>query len=185
MRCCTILIPDETERHMNTSKLNRTLHRWGAIIIVIPITVIIVTGIMLQFKKRVAWIQPPTQTGSSGELTIGFDRILEIARSVPAAGVRGWEQIDRLDVRPGKGMVKVRCSNGWEIQIDTKTGAILQVSPRRSDLIESIHDGSYFHPGVKLWVFFPTALIFAGLVISGIYLFLLPSLAKRNRRATG
>ena len=41
-------------------------------------------------------------------------------------------------------MVKVWLNNGWEIQVDLNNGTILQTAYRRSDLIESIHDGSFF-----------------------------------------
>ena len=50
-------------------------------------------------------------------------------------------------------MVKVQCKNRYEVQIDTETAEILHVAFRRSDLIESIHDGSYFNDHFKLWVF--------------------------------
>ena len=133
-------------------------------------------------KKDLAWIQPPTQRGTTNELTLGFERILKIAKSVPEAKIDGWDDIDRLDVRPSKGMLKVRGANGWEIQIDAATGDILQVACRRSDLIESLHDGSFFHDKVRLCLFLPSALVLLGLWLTGIYLFFLPSLARRKRR---
>ena len=138
--------------------------------------------VVLQLKKEVAYIQPPTQPGVGSQLSMSFDRILEVARTVPEAEIVGWDDIDRLDVRPSKGMVKVRGKNRWEIQIDTQTGEVLQVAVRRSDLIESIHDGSYFHDRFKLWAFLPTGLILVIIVITGLYLFFLPHLAKRKRR---
>jgi len=167
---------------MKLPKLNRDLHRWGAILALLPMAIIIVSGIILQLKKEVAAIQPPTQKGSGSQLSISFDRILEVAKTVPQAEIASWDDIDRLDVRPSKGMVKVRGKNRWEVQIDTHSGEVLQVAVRRSDLIESIHDGSYFHDGFKLWVFLPAGLILVGLVITGVYLFFLPHLAKRKRR---
>ncbi|UCH84699.1 MAG: PepSY domain-containing protein [Candidatus Latescibacterota bacterium] len=166
---------------MKTAKWNRKLHRWGAVFVALPVIIVIVTGVLLQFKKQSDWIQPPTITGTAGELTVSFDRILEIARTVPEAGVTTWDDIDRLDVRPGKGIVKVRCKNRREVQIDTANGEVLQVSVRRSDLIESIHDGSFFFEGAKVWVFFPAALILTGLWGTGLYLFIRPYIAKRGR----
>ena len=93
-----------------------------------------------------------------------------------------WDDIDRLDVRPGKGMLKVRCNSGIEVQIDTETGDVLQVARRRSDLIESIHDGSWFHDAAKLWLFLPAAAVLFALWISGVYLWLLPHLVRRRKR---
>ncbi|MFN6320910.1 MAG: PepSY domain-containing protein, partial [Bacteroidota bacterium] len=31
----------------------------------------------------------------------------------------------------------------WEVQLDGATGNVLQISQRRSDLIEDLHDGSF------------------------------------------
>ncbi|HBI32732.1 MAG TPA: hypothetical protein DDY45_11885, partial [Verrucomicrobiales bacterium] len=109
-------------------------HRWGSIIALLPITVIIFSGIVLQLKKVSSYVQPPTQSGSGTEPAIDFDRILEVARTVPEAEIETWEDVDRLDVRPGKGVVKVRCKNRYEVQIDAETAEILQVAFRRSDL---------------------------------------------------
>jgi|TARA_B110000305_G_C19052581_1_gene453380 hypothetical protein len=166
---------------MKLSKLSRLSHRWGSIIALLPITIIIFSGIVLQLKKESAYIQPPTQRGAGTEPTIGFERILEVARTVPEAEIESWEDVDRLDVRPGKGVVKVQCKNRYEVQIDTETSEILQVAFRRSDLIESIHDGSYFNDHFKLWVFLPAGIVLAALVITGVHLFLLPYLARRKR----
>ena len=167
---------------MKPAKLNRVFHRWGAILIALPILVVIVTGIILQLKKEFVWIQPATQKGNSNELSISFDRVLEIATSVPEAEIESWADIDRLDVRPSKGVIKIRAVNRHEIQLDSKTGDILQVAYRRSDFIESIHDGSFFHDKVKLWIFLPSAVILLGLWITGIYLFIMPYQARRRRK---
>jgi uncharacterized iron-regulated membrane protein len=167
---------------MKLSKLNRDLHRWGSILIALPVAVIIVTGVILQLKKESGWIQPTTKEGSSRELSVSFDQILSATQSVPEAGVKSWDDIDRVDVRPSKGMLKVRCKNRSEVQLDTKTGDVLQVAYRRSDLIESIHDGSFFHDRVKLWVFLPVALVLGVLWMTGIYLFFLPYYAKWRKR---
>ena len=167
---------------MSYSKWNRKIHRWGSIITLLPVGVILATGIMLQLKKQSDWVQPSTMKGSGKELAIEFDEVLSIVKAVPEAAISSWADIDRLDVRPGKGMLKVRAKNRWEIQLDTSTGNILQVAYRRSDLIESIHDGSFFHEGFKLWVFLPSALILAGIWGTGFYLFIYPFLVRWRRK---
>ncbi|HCD51195.1 MAG TPA: hypothetical protein DEQ34_02010 [Balneolaceae bacterium] len=160
----------------------RKIHRWGSIIIAIPFLIVLITGLMLQLKKDVSWIQPASARGESEIPTITFDQILTSARSVPEAGITDWDDIDRLDVRPDKGIVKVRANNHWEIQIDTHTGAVLQSEYRRSDIIESMHDGSWFHEKAKLWIFLPSAIIVTILWITGIYMFFIPYLNKRRNR---
>ena len=164
------------------NKSSRRLHRWGAIIASIPILVVIATGIILQLKKDWSWVQPPTAKGRGGDPTISFAQILEAAASVPDINISSWEHIDRLDVRPSKGVVKVRGKNRWEVQIDSVTAEVLQVEFRRSDLIESIHDGSWFHDKAKLWIFLPSAVVLLGLWLTGLYLWVLPIWAKRAGR---
>jgi uncharacterized iron-regulated membrane protein len=161
----------------------RKSHRLGAVIVALPFLVVLVTGILLQVKKEFAWIQPPAKRGIGKEPTIPFAAILEAVRAIPEAKVNEWADIERLDVRPDRGMVKVLCRNRYEVQVDTNTGSVLQVAYRRSDLIESIHDGSFFHDQAKLWVFLPTAIIVLGLWVTGMYLFVLP-LAVRRRQSS-
>jgi uncharacterized iron-regulated membrane protein len=167
---------------MKAKILNRKLHRWAAIVTALPVVIVIISGIILQVKKEFDWIQPPTQRGAASVPALGFDQILGAVRNVPDAGLTRWEDIDRLDVRPGKGVIKVRGNNDWEIQLDAATGEVLQVAVRRSDLIESIHDGSFFHERFKLWVFLPSAVILAAMWGTGIYLFLLPYMLRKHRR---
>jgi uncharacterized iron-regulated membrane protein len=168
---------------MKVKILTRKVHYWASIVIAIPLLVIICTGLLLQMKKNFSWVQPPEQRGAGAAPTLTLPAILEIASSVPGAGVREWSDIPRVEVRPGRGLVKVVSKSGIEVQIDASTGAVLQVSARRSDVIESIHDGSWFHPAAKLWLFFPVGLVLLGLLLTGIYLFFLPIYAKRRGRA--
>ena len=167
---------------MSAAKWNRKVHRWGAVIAALPLLVIMASGVVLQLKRESAWIQPPTQQGTGTELLLPWDQVLEVTKGVPEAGVESWADIDRLDVRPSKGMLKVRCKSRWEVQIDTSSGKVLSSTLRRSDWIESIHDGSWFHDSFKLWVFLPTGLILCGLWVTGVYLWLLPHLVRRRRK---
>lgn len=169
------------------NKWSRKTHRWGAIAIAIPTLVVIGSGIFLQLKKDWSWVQPPTARGvMSGDpasgMSASFDDILAAAMTVPEAGFESWDDIDRLDVRPDKGVVKVRGKNRWEVQIDTETAEVVQVAYRRSDLIEQIHDGSWFHDLAKLWIFLPSGVILFALWLTGMYLWILPIWAKRSGR---
>ena len=167
---------------MTAAKTNRKLHRLGAIVTAVPVLVIFLSGFVLQLKKEWSWVQPPTQRGSVQSPQVPFDDILVAAMAVPEAQIKDWGDVDRLDVRPGKGVVKVRAKNRWEVQIDLGTASVLSSSYRRSDLIESIHDGSWFHDSVKLWLFLPTATLLVALWFTGIYLWFLPYLVRRRRK---
>jgi len=159
---------------------NRKLHRWGSISVSIPFLVVIATGLLLQVKKQVPWVQPVEQKGTPGAPVVSLDALLEAARSVPKAGIQEWSDVDRMDVRPSKGLVKVIGKSRWEVQVDATSGVVLQTAFRRSDWLETLHDGSWFHPLAKLWLFLPSGVIVFGLWVTGIYLFLLPI---RSRRA--
>jgi uncharacterized iron-regulated membrane protein len=164
------------------NKVNRQTHHWGSFICAIPIFIVIVTGILLQLKKEFVWVQPPTKKGSSKVPTITFDQVLNTAKTVKEAAINDWKDIDRLDVRPDKGVIKIRAKNRWEIQIDHQTGKLLQTAYRRSDFIESIHDGSFFHDKAKLGVFLPSALVLLALWITGIYLFATTTMRVKNKK---
>ena len=170
-------------KKFNWNKWTRKTHYWGSFIVLLPVLIIIVTGIFLQLKKDVVWIQPETTTGQiSNDPVISFEQILDIAKTIKEAEISSWEDIDRLDVRIGKGIVKVRSNNRWEIQIDTHSGEVTQVAYRRSDLIEQIHDGSWFHDKVKLWIFLPSGIILFVLWITGFYMVLSPYIVKWRKK---
>ncbi len=158
----------------------RTVHYWGSIICLTPVLIVVVTGTLLLLKKEFDWIQPTTVNRAAGAPAMQFERILEIARSVEPLGVTDWQQVERLDVRPAKGVIKIRAKNRWEAQIDQTTGEVLKVAYRRSDLIESIHDGSFFHPAAKLGIFLPSAVLLLLLSLTGLFLFLQRYLPPRR-----
>lgn len=158
--------------------LYRKLHRWFSIIVTIPFLVVLLSGLMLQVKKQFNWIQPPTHQGTPWQLELSFEQVLSIATSIPEANIKTWEDIDRLDVRPDDGVIKIRGTNQWEIQIDAATGEVMQTAYRRSDIIESLHDGSWFHDKAKLWIFLPSAVLVTFLLLTGLYLFFYPYFAR-------
>ncbi len=167
---------------MKFNALNRKTHYWASLIVALPLGVVIVTGILLQFKKQLAWVQPKEHRGAGKEPTLALARVVEICHGIEQAGVRGWGDIDRIDIRPSKGLIKVTTKQRWEIQLESQTGAVLQSAFRRSDLIESLHDGSWFHDRVKYWVFAPAAFVLLLLWLTGLYLFVKPFLARRKHQ---
>jgi hypothetical protein len=167
---------------MRPSIVIRKLHYWTSIAIALPASILLASGLLLQAKKHWNWVQPPEQRGSVSAPRITTDSVLGSVVAVPALGVRDWDDVNRIDFRPGKGVAKVWLQNGVEVQVDLGTGAVLQSAYRRSDLIESVHDGSYFGgDATKLGVFLPTGIVLLFLWVSGVWLFLVPILAKRRR----
>ena len=95
---------------------------------------IFTTGVLLQFKKQSNWIQPNIEITSTNKPTM-LSSYLEAAKSVPEAEIKSWDDISRIDIRPEKGIAKIRSKNHWEIQIDSKTAEIFSVNYRLSDII--------------------------------------------------
>ena len=164
------------------NKWTRKLHRWGAVLIAVPLLIVILTGLLLQLKKQLPWVQPPMQTGSVSEPVVDWATMVQACVADSQAGIKSWADIDRLDVRPDRGIVKVQAKNRWELQLDLGTGEVLSSTYRRSDLIESLHDGTFFSEPAKLWIFLPNGLILLGLWFTGVYLWYLPFLAKRRKQ---
>jgi uncharacterized iron-regulated membrane protein len=167
------------------NRWSRKLHRWGAVLIAVPLLLVVCSGLLLQLKKQVPWVQPATMRGSAESPKISLEQILRIATEHPPCQVNSWQDIDRLDIQPGRSIVKVLCKNRWEIQVDLLDGNLLSSAYRRSDLIESLHDGSFFGDTSKLAIFLPSGAILLGLWFSGVYLWFLPIIVKRRKLKKG
>jgi uncharacterized iron-regulated membrane protein len=164
--------------------LNRKIHYWASALAAIPLLVIIGTGLLLQMKKHAAWVQPPEQRGTGKAPLLSLDDILERLKAVPEMNVTSWDDVNRMDVRPGRGVVKAWLQNGYEVQIDLGSGRVLQTAYRRSDLIESIHDGSFFGGDwTKLGLFLPAGATLLLLWLGGLWMFCVPLWGKWKRRA--
>ena len=99
-------------------------------------------------KNSFGLILAETTSGVSRDVQ-GFlllDTIISISENHARLHFQNGEhEIDRIEVRPDKGIVKVNFKNNYKgLQIDATNGKILKVESRNSDLIEHIHDGSWF-----------------------------------------
>ncbi len=170
---------------MKLQVLLRKIHHWGSIVIAIPLLVMIGAGVLLQVKKQVEWVQPPTLKGEvlEGVPTATLQEMFEAARAIPEAGITAWEDLDRADFKPDKGIIKFVSKTRWEVQVDTATAKVLSSTYRRSDLIEQLHDGSFFAGDVtKLWLFLPAGILLFVLWVTGLYMFFLPYFKKAQKR---
>jgi uncharacterized iron-regulated membrane protein len=167
---------------MRTSTLLRKIHYWGSFSIALPLIIMIGAGLLLMVKKEFDWIQPPSQKGLERQLVpmASMQDLFDAASAVEVAEFTRWDQLQRADLKPGKGIIKFVSKTDWEVQIDTHTTEVLSVAQRRSDVIESIHDGSFFADWVKLWVFLPAGIGLFVLWVSGIYLFTFTEYKKRR-----
>ena len=169
---------------MNHKKIWRQVHYWLSLAVFVPAGIILAAGIFLMLKKEIEWIQPGTARGvvEAQMPEASFEQMLSAARKYPEAGIDQWSDIDRIDLRVDRGIAKLRANSGWEVQVDTKTAEVVHVAYRRSDFIESIHDGSFISDEVKLYVFLPTGLLLIVMWGTGAYLFLIPRMAKAKKK---
>lgn len=126
----------------------RKVHRTTGVFLFVFYFLIAITGFLLGIKKHSGGIiLPKTQSGSSTKLVdfISLDSLQNNAQKEIKLFLKESKpsQIDRIDIRPEKGIVKFTFkSNFYEVQLDGATGSLLQIDLRRSDVIEKIHDGS-------------------------------------------
>lgn len=178
---------DSVKRTQNAVyRFVRKTHLWVSIIVALPLLLRLVTGVALQVRKPVDWIQPTTEVGLvKYDPSVSHAQILAAVKSVPVMRVEGWGDIKQIDYRPKKGVVKVHNFNDLETQVDANTGEVIRTSKRWNNLIARIHDGSEW--GMRLWFFLPAALLIIYLWISGFYLGVVETArklrVKRQRKA--
>lgn len=133
----------------------RRYHRQIGIVLLILVLISALTGLLLAWKKESAYLQPPTTEGASKELA-DWKPVAELAAIAREALAERYpaekdNDIDRMDIRPSKGIVKMLFEKRWwEVQVDGATGEVKSIAKRNSDWIEAIHDGSIISDGFKL-----------------------------------
>lgn len=128
-----------------TTRTYRRLHTWLAVPLALFLLIMGVTGLLLGWKKQAEFL-PPTQKGISAEASkwISLQQLEQMAVEVAQDSLQlANAEIDRIDIRPGKGIAKVRFTEAYaELQFDLTNGKLLSVGTRNSDFIEQLHDGS-------------------------------------------
>lgn len=164
----------------------RLLHRWLGIPLIIFFFIIGVTSILLAWKKKVELLPPTLKTKvEKAQDWKSTSSLMKLAQEEIASRDLNPE-IDRLDYRPDKGIVKVTFTTHFtEVQLDGFTGEILSVATRHSDWIEKVHDGSivdyYFGQGEGAKLTYSSLTSF-GLIlmsITGFYLWRYPKVIRR------
>lgn len=169
---------------MKAFKFFWTTHKWTGIILGVVFVNLAVTGYFLLQKKEHAWLQPPTQQATAGELKdcISLRQVFDVVLAQNHPDFRTDQDIDRVDFRPSNNVHKVRSKHNYsEIQVCALTGGVLSVETRTSDWIEQLHDGSFFGDWVHVWIMPIAAIALLFLVGSGIYIWLAPIMSRRRR----
>ena len=168
-------------------------HLWLGVIFTTALIVIAVSGILLNHKRGLGLMpevdNEPTLPFASA---LPLSRLAEIALDTVARAADGGgdaldaaTQVDRMDVRPRDGFVKVRMRDpsSTEVTVDLASGRVLHVGPRGDVFLEKLHSGEIF--GGQPWVLLSDAAAVALVItlITGYWLWLAPKRPRREAHA--
>jgi hypothetical protein len=155
-------------------------HLWLGVVLTALLLVISVTGVLLN-NKRALGLMPDVEHTTTAPLAAARP-IDELARAaVTASGLTGDDaRVDRMDVRPSDGYVKVRLRDPrtTEVTVDLATARVLHVGTRGDVFLEQLHSGEAFGDGWTL-LSDAAAVGLVVLLISGYWLWLHPRWRRR------
>lgn len=166
-------------------------HLWLGVIFTTALLVIAVTGVLLNHKRGLG-LMPEVEhaTDRAFAESLPLDRLATIAMdtvaraaSRPAGGMDAGALVDRMDVRPRDGFVKVRMrdAQSTEVTVDLASGRVLHVGARSDVFLEKLHSGEIF--GGQPWVLLSdaAAIALAITLITGYWLWLAPKVRRAGR----
>lgn len=151
-------------------------HLWVGVLFTVVLLVISVTGILLNHKRGLG-LMPEVEHAPTGTFGTSLSLGELGARALKEVGdARTPEEgIDRMDVRPRDGLVKVRMRDpsSTEVTLNLADGRVLHVGARGDVFLEKLHSGEIFGSrGVLLSDAGAVALTL--LLITGYWLWLRP-----------
>lgn len=169
------------------------VHLWLGVISTVALIAISVTGILLNHKRGLGLMPdvPHEPTGQFGA-ALPLERLAHAAlAAAPPSARGGWQPtdpvdialIDRMDVRPRDGFVKVRLRDraSMEMTVDINDGRVVHVGRRGDVFLEKLHSGEAFGGRFVLLSDFAAVLLVLTL-ITGYWLWLAPKIARGARQ---
>ena len=148
-----------------------------------------VTGILLNHKRALKLMPDvPHQPSAPFAGSLSLERLAQAALEAAPQHARGsWRSgdpvdlalIDRMDVRPRDGFVKVRLRDkaSMEMTVDLVSGRVLHTGRRGDVFLEKLHSGEAFgSQGILLSDLAAVALVLT--LITGYWLWLVPKLGR-------
>lgn len=142
----------------------RKWHAYLGLIAFLPLLATSLTGVLLQLRSKVEWIQPKP-VAIVLEEGKPFIPLSEILKHYPKG------MVERVMFRPGKSGYVIGLKGGDEVQIHPQTGEVFKSAPRLSTTLIKIHEGSWMGPFGTLFIHFSAGLIMVFLLISGVMIF--------------
>jgi uncharacterized iron-regulated membrane protein len=164
--------------HHGSRRMARSMfftHLWLGVAATGILLVISITGILLNHKRGLGLMPdvPNQPIGAFSEAlpmaTLAAHAAAAVPPDVAASGV------DRMDVRPADGLVKVRFDDRRviEVTLDINSGKVLNVGERNDVFLEKLHSGEIFG---NWWVLLSDAgaVLLVVVLVSGYWLWLYP-----------
>jgi uncharacterized iron-regulated membrane protein len=180
-------------RRHRATRLAFQLHLWLGVLVTIGLIAISITGILLNHKRGLG-LMPEVEHEPTGPISqsISIERMASAALEAAPQEAKGeWKTgdpvdislIDRMDVRPRNGFVKVRLRDkaSMEMTVDIASGKVLHVGRRGDVFLEKLHSGEAFG-GLPFVILSDIAAV--GLVltlITGYWLWLAPKVSRAAR----
>ncbi len=137
-------------------------HLWLGVVATLALVSISSTGVLLNHKRGLGLMPDvPHETDAPLRSSVSLDSLAIAALLAAPAEARGeWMPgkpvdpalIDRMDVRPRNGFVKVRFRDrgNTEVTLDLATARTLHVGARNDVFLEKLHSGEIFGDGFVL-----------------------------------
>ncbi|MBV6520151.1 MAG: hypothetical protein MNPFHGCM_00256 [Gemmatimonadaceae bacterium] len=172
------------------------LHLWLGVVSTVSLVAIAFTGILLNHKRGLGLMPDvPYAPTAPFESAIHLERLAYAALlAAPVEARLHWQPndavdvglIDRMDVRPRNGYVKVRLRDkaSTEMTVDITSGKVLHIGRRGDVFLEKLHSGEAFGGAfVILSDIAGVALILT--LVTGYWLWLVPKLGRGTRTREG
>jgi uncharacterized iron-regulated membrane protein len=183
--------PEPAGHRRRWSRVAFYLHLWLGLVGTLALLSISITGVLLNHKRGLG-LMPDVghETDAPLRASLSLDSLALAALSaVPPEARGGWTpgspvdpaRIDRMDVRPRDGFVKVRFRDraNTEATVDLSTGRVLHTGERNDVFLEKLHSGEIFGDGFIL-LSDAGALILVITLVTGYWLWLAPRLIRHR-----
>ena len=158
-------------------------HLWLGVIFTAALIVISATGILLNHKRGLELMPDvPHEPSAPFSGSLPLDSLAAIALravAMPNAQPATLGDVDRMDVRPRDGYVKVRMRDAasTEVTVDVATGRVLHVGPRGDVFLEKLHSGEIFG-GRGILLSDAASVVIVITILTGYWLWLRPKMRR-------
>jgi hypothetical protein len=171
------------------------IHLWLGVVATVALISIAITGILLNHKRGLGLMPDvPFEPTAAFTAALPLERLAASAlEAAPQSAKKDWKVgdpvdvglIDRMDVRPRNGYVKVRLRDkaSMEMTVDIASGKVVHTGRRGDVFLEKLHSGEAFG-GAMVILSDIAAIALVLTLITGYWLWLVPKLSRGTAKDT-